>query len=125
LGVEERKESRRAMRKRPAKLGPSFLKVLRHAIRQRHPKRKYKIRDDGYVEVLVGSRGYILEHRFMMECHLGRKLKTEEDVHHKNGKCWDNRLENLIVTTHSQHLKEHYLERQIDVLGRFKKKIAV
>jgi len=113
------------MRKRPTKLGPSFLKVLRHAIRQRHPKRKYKIRDDGYVEVLVGRRGYILEHRFMMECHLGRKLKTEEDVHHKNGRCWDNRLENLIVTTHSQHLKEHYRERQIDVLGRFKKKIAV
>lgn len=42
-----------------------------------------------------------------MEAHLGRKLATDEQVHHINGVKADNRLENLLVMTNSEHQKFH------------------
>jgi hypothetical protein len=49
--------------------------------------------------------GYVYEHRLVMEEILGRRLRRDEHVHHRNGKRWDNRPENLEVMTASEHAR--------------------
>lgn len=56
---------------------------------------KGTINNNGYRSFkLPGNKSY-LEHRKVMEVHLGRKLHGHENVHHINGIKDDNRLENL------------------------------
>ncbi len=52
-------------------------------------------------------RGYVREHRLVMEQHLGRYLTEKEVVHHKNGVVTDNRLENLeLFESNAAHVSE-------------------
>lgn len=76
------------------------------------------IGDHGYARVLhpthddADSRGYVYEHRLVMESMIGRKLTAEEVVHHKNHIRDDNRPENLqLFATHSDHIKFHAREK--------------
>lgn len=59
-----------------------------------------------YKTISVNGRNY-LEHRYLMEQHLGRKLTKREVVHHKNGIKSDNRIENLEVMSHKEHSIHH------------------
>jgi hypothetical protein len=55
-----------------------------------------------------GPTGKMLEHRVVMEEHIGRYLCPGEVVHHKNGDRGDNRIGNLrLFATNSSHMKAH------------------
>lgn len=66
----------------------------------------------GYRYVYINGK-QVEEHRLVMMRELGRELRTDEQVHHLNGNKLDNRPENLVVLTNSEHQKKHARKKTI------------
>lgn len=86
--------------------------VLGHHIKgEKNPRYNgYRTPDkDGYIYVrapnhpFADSRGYIREHRLVLEKKLGRYLTKDEVAHHINGLKDDNRPENIELMVKKQH----------------------
>lgn len=76
----------------------------------------------GYLTVTCGpQRGQRL-HRLVASSMLGRPLRKDEDVHHRNGDKLDNRPENLEIMGHRQHgwitAKQHFWMKTLDIRGK-------
>lgn len=71
--------------------------------------------------------GYILEHRIVVENYLGRLLRKDEVVHHKDGNKTNNDISNLVVLTQQEHSRLHFLEREKEGRGLllFPKNVAI
>jgi hypothetical protein len=69
------------------------------------------IRDPGLPDDAASV--YILEHRWVMATAMGRALRQDEHVHHRDGDKANNRIENLCLMSQSEHMRLHgLLKRQ-------------
>lgn len=68
---------------------------------------RYEKPGDPYVRVRLSDGRVVREHRFIMECKLGRKLSPSEHVHHKDLNPRNNEESNLELKSRADHCRLH------------------
>lgn len=82
------------------------------------------LKPNGYVEITMGENKGRSQHAAIIEQEIGRKLFTNECVHHIDGNRSNNNIDNLRLMTRSEHARLHAKEnikhRIRDQKGRLK-----
>lgn len=120
LGRNEGKNNPMYGRKHSDETKRRIAESRKHYKGEKHPgwKGGKRITTQGYVEVLLPghhrARGnnYVFEHILVAEEMIGRRLKKNEQVHHKNRIKTDNRRENLEILDGGEHSRIHARERR-------------
>lgn len=87
--------------------GCLFIEACMQKVRNRsRPIGFERITSKGYVEVKT-ENGFRRKHIHVMEQHIGRRLRPDEDVHHKDEDKTNNALSNLELMTHAEHTALH------------------
>jgi len=74
---------------------------------------------EGYLQINckdhpdADSYGYVFVHRLFAEIKFGRKILSNEEVHHIDGDPTNMRLDNLEVLSKSKHMSHHMTEKQL------------
>lgn len=93
----------------------SKYKIRQSHLGKKHPNWKggRKTNSKGYIQILMPDhhlsdpKGYVYEHRLIIEKKLGRYLMNNEIVHHIDHDRQNNREDNLQVMTRGQHTSLH------------------
>jgi len=69
------------------------------------------------------GKGYMMEHRLVMENKIGRYLTKDEIIHHKNGIRDDNRIENLCIVTKKTHDTRSFIKQLQERIRELEKNV--
>lgn len=110
-GFQAKYCSRKCYSKKREKRGPYKKKII--------SKKYVYIYKPDHPNARGTKKLYVAESRLVMEKHLGRFLNEDEIPHHKNEDTIDNRIENLLLMTVSQHNSYHAKKRGRKKDGKF------
>lgn len=71
------------------------------------------VRADGYIYITKNGK-QVMEHRWLIEQKIGRPLTECEVVHHRDRDRQNNRLDNLVLTSRSEHSSYHASEMHLN-----------
>lgn len=102
---EKLKRSRESVSKKASELQALYV-----------PQDSY-VMTNGY-RIVGKSDNRKLQHRIVMEKKIGRKLTSEEIVHHKDENKLNNHPDNLEIMTRAEHIKHHQPHRNSPVIRK-------
>ncbi|HEQ4429580.1 TPA: HNH endonuclease [Streptococcus pyogenes] len=105
--------------------GKEFMKKRSDIARTKHNYCSHKCTDDYKRWTGLSGKAPVIDgipaHRVIASEKMGRQLHHYEEVHHIDGNHDNNRIENIVILSKSEHAKIHAAGKERDRFGRFVK----
>jgi hypothetical protein len=123
LAANKGRMRRYGERKPISEQGRINMRLGKAAYFKKHKPVGKSLKPSGYVEMTTGEHKFRPEHVVIIEQRLGRKLTSDECVHHIDHCKSNNTPDNLEIMTRSAHSRLHALEnisrRKRNLKGQF------